>query len=208
VTSSGLTHSCLTPFWGGVCPYILNIFQSHRDHVSDPSVANDSHEKESSSISSFPHRNYGSIAIDWTGGEIKVNIHDTTTAQESLTFNRPLTKSLHHAIVDTHTESNGHQTPEDAVNPVSSHRADGPVERIIWTDLTCLGFDRGLGCDIATYELTFASSSIEMRVLALLLMMLLLMCTTRKCVDCIFLGKEFRISVTSSCERINLRKLN
>ena len=50
VTSSGLTHTCTTPFlYGFACPYILHKFQNHR----------------TSENFYFTDKNFGTIDFDW-----------------------------------------------------------------------------------------------------------------------------------------------
>ena len=78
ITSSGLTHSCTSPFWGGVCPDILSLFGSHRDHVRGRS--------------SYTGRNFGSVDVDWQQGTATTSIHDVVTGRRVAGFNRSLEK--------------------------------------------------------------------------------------------------------------------
>ena len=60
VTSSGLTHSCTTPFFGFMCPYILQAFSNHR----------------ASKDAFYTGKNYGTLSIDWLAKSFNVSIHD------------------------------------------------------------------------------------------------------------------------------------
>ena len=61
VTSSGLTHTCTTPFlYGFACPYILHKFQNHR----------------TSENFYFTDKNFGTIDFDWEANIVSVSVRD------------------------------------------------------------------------------------------------------------------------------------
>mmetsp|Transcript_7783 Transcript_7783/g.12377 ORF Transcript_7783/g.12377 Transcript_7783/m.12377 type:complete len:215 (+) Transcript_7783:652-1296(+) len=55
VTSSGLTHTCSTPWWGAVCGWITSQYGSHRSREDLV----------------FTGYNYGMITISWPGAEVQ-----------------------------------------------------------------------------------------------------------------------------------------
>jgi len=89
VTSSGLTHSCVGPFYGALCAPILRAFATNRfrgvtldnrqrGEVGDSSIANHGEYF-------YTGRNYGTIDIAWAEdestrniGTVKVNVHSDT----------------------------------------------------------------------------------------------------------------------------------
>ena len=77
-TSSGLTHSCTTPFWGIICPDILSAFGYHRENVAGRS--------------SYTDRNFGSIDVDWGKGTIVTSIHDAATGTKVATFKKSFSR--------------------------------------------------------------------------------------------------------------------
>eukprot|EP00563_Minutocellus_polymorphus_P012818 CAMPEP_0181067862 /NCGR_PEP_ID=MMETSP1070-20121207/26106_1 /TAXON_ID=265543 /ORGANISM="Minutocellus polymorphus, Strain NH13" /LENGTH=209 /DNA_ID=CAMNT_0023148563 /DNA_START=43 /DNA_END=669 /DNA_ORIENTATION=+ len=88
VTSSGLTHSCVGPFYGFMCAPILRAFSANRFRgvSSDDGIAGGSDNGEYF----YTGRNYGTMDIEWSPNErevlpvgessnpstITVNIHD------------------------------------------------------------------------------------------------------------------------------------
>ena len=68
VTSSGLSHSCETGWFGPLCKPILDLFPKHR--FKGGNVA------ESTDPSYFTNVNFGSIDIDWTARKFVVSIHN------------------------------------------------------------------------------------------------------------------------------------
>ena len=68
VTSSGLTHSCVEPIYGGLCGPILDAFPAHR--------ARGGNARDPGSPSYFTGRNFGSIEIDRASGTFRVRVHD------------------------------------------------------------------------------------------------------------------------------------
>lgn len=60
VTSSGLTHSCTTPFFGFMCVPLLNLYHRHRMTLT----------------SYFTDVNFGSIELNWKASYLTLNIHD------------------------------------------------------------------------------------------------------------------------------------
>ncbi len=67
VTSSGLTHSCETGWFGPFCKPILDLFPNHRFNggaviSTDPSY--------------FTKENFGSISIDWDERKFDVKVHN------------------------------------------------------------------------------------------------------------------------------------
>ena len=63
VTSSGLTHTCTTPYlYGFTCPYILHKFKDHRssDHFY------------------YTGKNFGSIDFDWKNEMVTISIRNET----------------------------------------------------------------------------------------------------------------------------------
>ena len=78
ITSSGLSHSCATAFYGPLCPFIINAFSSHRRKPLDYSLK----------------RNFGSIKIDWDDQIFSVNVHDNIGNVDLSTGDIPIGKSL------------------------------------------------------------------------------------------------------------------
>ena len=89
VTSSGLTHSCVGPFYGFLCAPILRAFSANRFRgvSSDGGIVGDRDKGDYF----YTGRNYGTMDIEWsTGGEsevgksnaktITVKIHDESGA--------------------------------------------------------------------------------------------------------------------------------
>ena len=86
VTSSGLTHSCIKPFYGPICAPILRAFPTNRFHGE--TSKNEGRDKKALSIVSngeyfYTGRNYGTIAITWAeddsqldAGSVTVNVHN------------------------------------------------------------------------------------------------------------------------------------
>jgi alkaline phosphatase D len=71
-TSSGLTHTCMSPWYGFVCPWMLSAFTEHRHNsvsLHKPSV--------------YTGRNFGLVDIDW-GGQINLNADGEKMAGISL----------------------------------------------------------------------------------------------------------------------------
>ena len=60
ITSSGLTHSCMDPIWGRLCPYIHWLFGSYR---------------------TVPKKNYGTLHINWKKKKLKINIQNALNGQ-------------------------------------------------------------------------------------------------------------------------------
>ena len=88
VTSSGLTHSCVGPFYGPLCAPILRAFATNR--FRGVILDNQRGREGDSSIAYhgeyfYTGRNYGTIDIAWAGddstqniGTVKVNVHNDT----------------------------------------------------------------------------------------------------------------------------------
>jgi alkaline phosphatase D len=70
VTSSGLTHSCEGPFYGGLCSPILDAYAAHR--------ASGGNARDVDSAPYYTGRNFGSIDIDWSTGTFRVRVHDAS----------------------------------------------------------------------------------------------------------------------------------
>eukprot|EP00592_Proboscia_alata_P026628 CAMPEP_0194445716 /NCGR_PEP_ID=MMETSP0176-20130528/128022_1 /TAXON_ID=216777 /ORGANISM="Proboscia alata, Strain PI-D3" /LENGTH=419 /DNA_ID=CAMNT_0039272319 /DNA_START=253 /DNA_END=1509 /DNA_ORIENTATION=+ len=75
VTSSGMTHSCESPFYGFLCKPILFAFSDHRQkHKLNGS--------EEGNEAFFTNRNFGVIDIDWGANQnaedasVTINVHD------------------------------------------------------------------------------------------------------------------------------------
>lgn len=60
VTSSGLTHSCASPFFGFMCPILLDTYHLHR----------------LTPHSYYTGVNFGTIRVDWEAAALEVRIHD------------------------------------------------------------------------------------------------------------------------------------
>jgi alkaline phosphatase D len=61
VTSSGLTHDCSVPFYGGLCKPLLEAFGAHRFQHKD---------------NFFIGKNYGTLDVDWEHGTFEGLVHD------------------------------------------------------------------------------------------------------------------------------------
>ena len=79
VTSSGLTHSCTKPFYGGLCGPLLRTFSTHRSPMDAYYIG----------------RNYGTLEIDWDQGLYRVLVwslenvavnRDEANADETQTY--------------------------------------------------------------------------------------------------------------------------
>ena len=68
VTSSGLTHSCETGWFGPLCKPILDLFPNHRFNGGNNVVSTDP--------SYFTKENFGSISIDWDERKFDVKVHN------------------------------------------------------------------------------------------------------------------------------------
>lgn len=86
VTSSGMTHSCVDPFYGFLCEKMLRTYSSHRYSFH-------SHGNGSDGQNFYLHQNFGTLTIDWDGNgdknhenrghkeampTLRVDIHDIT----------------------------------------------------------------------------------------------------------------------------------
>ena len=60
VTSSGMTHSCSTPWFGAVCIPVLSTFSAHRWRQ----------------LQGYPHINWGALELDWEKKEMHVQVKD------------------------------------------------------------------------------------------------------------------------------------
>lgn len=62
VTSSGLTHSCTKPFYGGLCEPLLRTFAAHRGKAREHDY--------------YIGRNFGTVRVDWgsPGGRFRVDV--------------------------------------------------------------------------------------------------------------------------------------
>ena len=60
VTSSGMTHSCSSPWFGFVCVPVLSAFSAHRWRGLD----------------GYPHINWGALELDWEKQEMHVQVKD------------------------------------------------------------------------------------------------------------------------------------
>jgi alkaline phosphatase D len=83
VTSSGLTHSCTTPFSYGtlLCEPLLNTFTAHRMGGGDKP---DQY---------YTGRNFGTMELDWEQHHVKVNVHDASSGRTVLTTGwKPMTR--------------------------------------------------------------------------------------------------------------------
>jgi len=69
ITSSGLTHSCTLPFYGGLCEPLLKTFHHHR-------IVPDQY---------YIGKNFGTIDIDWKQLRVQVNVHDVESGKTVLT---------------------------------------------------------------------------------------------------------------------------
>jgi alkaline phosphatase D len=56
VTSSGMTHSCVDPFYGVMCGKMLRTYSSHRYHLGDVGTGDENF---------FLEQNFGTLTIDW-----------------------------------------------------------------------------------------------------------------------------------------------
>ena len=92
VTSSGLTHSCIEPFYGRLCGPILESFPNHRD------VSKNNY---------YTGRNWGSIQIEWgenaqndmnnkNESKMQINVHDVNGKQVLTTGLYPLSTFASH----------------------------------------------------------------------------------------------------------------
>ena len=66
ITSSGLTHSCLNPFWGSLCPYIHYLFGSY--HTS-------------------PYRNFGELNVAWEENRLSFRLRNASNGKVLQAFN-------------------------------------------------------------------------------------------------------------------------
>ena len=62
VTSSGLTHDCTLPLYGGLCEPLLTSFSQHRMAANQYYIG----------------RNFGTVEIDWDKLRVKVNVHNAS----------------------------------------------------------------------------------------------------------------------------------
>ena len=60
VTSSGLTHSCSTPWFGAVCGLVTKTFSGHRAGIE----------------SVFTEKNFGGVELDWEHRRFTVTVYD------------------------------------------------------------------------------------------------------------------------------------
>lgn len=69
VTSSGMTHSCSTPWFGFVCVPVLSAFSAHRWR----------------GLGGYPHINWGALELDWEKQEMHVQVKNAegTTVLEA-----------------------------------------------------------------------------------------------------------------------------
>lgn len=67
VTSSGLTHSCETGWFGPFCKPILDLFPNHRFNGRNAVSTDPSY---------FTKENFGSISIDWDERKFDVKVHN------------------------------------------------------------------------------------------------------------------------------------
>uniref|UniRef100_A0A7S4HVT3 PhoD-like phosphatase metallophosphatase domain-containing protein n=1 Tax=Odontella aurita TaxID=265563 RepID=A0A7S4HVT3_9STRA len=69
VTSSGLTHSCVEPFYGGVCAPILDAFSAHRFRGDDSGGGGENGRgggaRSFDGKFYYTGRNYGTVRLDW-----------------------------------------------------------------------------------------------------------------------------------------------
>jgi alkaline phosphatase D len=91
VTSSGLTHSCTDPFYGGLCAPVLDKFPKHR--YEGKTVSGENY---------YTGKNFGSIHIDWGQADksdddtMTINVHDNLGNVVLSTGVLPLTKYSSH----------------------------------------------------------------------------------------------------------------
>ena len=64
ITSSGLTHSCGSAFWGALCPWILAFFSAHRRFVMGVDGGG-----------ALVDKNFGTGTIDWKARSLHLAIH-------------------------------------------------------------------------------------------------------------------------------------
>ncbi|GAX21092.1 alkaline phosphatase D [Fistulifera solaris] len=100
VTSSGLTHDCASPFYGGLCEPLLNTYSSHRHN----NIKN-----------YYIGINYGVIHIDWDNStvEIKVRNQDgqTVLSTGQRTLQTPHPTWTEDELRTIHTTMDGHLLP-------------------------------------------------------------------------------------------------
>lgn len=65
VTSSGLTHDCTLPIYGGLCEPLLTSFSQHRIAANQYYIG----------------RNFGTVEIDWDTSRVKVNVHNSSGSE-------------------------------------------------------------------------------------------------------------------------------
>jgi hypothetical protein len=69
MTSSGLTHSCTDPFWGGLCKYIHYLFGSYRTRIQ---------------------KNYGTLNINWKTKNIHAQLNNAVSGHIMDEFNHTM----------------------------------------------------------------------------------------------------------------------